>query len=188
MARRLQCAKGFEQSAGEASLCVDIDECTSKEHAADCEIGTHCVNTAGSFSCKSCNSACKRSAGCSGVTDGDCAECGYGYRREDSEANTGRCLDIDECAEGKTCEDGKACVNGAGWSECQACHSTCATCSGTAAGACLTCAEGLELQDNGTCQPPKASEEAVEDAAAAGATGDGADATVQDIPAAKEEL
>jgi len=157
--------------AGDGSRgCEDINECMSNEHPANCEVGTHCVNTYGAFSCKTCNPACRRSAGCAGGTDSDCAECGHGYRREVADAEStaaeeegvagaaadaidakGRCVDIDECAEGKTCAEGKACVNGLGWAECQACHPTCATCTGTGVGECVTCPEGRARTDGGVC-------------------------------------
>lgn len=84
------CLAGFEDPAGGAAACVDIDECVAGMDACDPLAG--CTNTEGSYTC---------------------AACPAGY--DDVNGDGTECDDIDECLAGTdACDANAACTNAAG--------------------------------------------------------------------------
>ncbi|KAF7262408.1 Cysteine-rich with EGF domain protein 2-B [Paragonimus skrjabini miyazakii] len=69
--------------------CEDVDEC--EKHPCNSSF-EYCVNTLGSFECRSCSSAC---IGCSGPKATDCIDCRDGYQLVKALVNKmGRCAEI----------------------------------------------------------------------------------------------
>ncbi|XP_026477458.1 cysteine-rich with EGF-like domain protein 2 [Ctenocephalides felis] len=59
--------------------CMDINECVEVKNP--CKVNEFCVNNEGSFSCLSCDKACK---GCSGDGPDMCEKCAEGYELKDN--------------------------------------------------------------------------------------------------------
>lgn len=89
------CSEGHRYSV-HFDKCLDIDECLVGTHT--CESPSHCVNTEGSFRCKSSRSP------------GRSTQCPQGFQFD---WPTRRCQDVDECREGThTCRlPSQQCVN-----------------------------------------------------------------------------
>ena len=124
------CRPGYE---GDGRQCEDINECAADKHA--CHAQAQCTNLPGSYTCAcpagwagnatvSClqesRPICTDAAVC--TTNADCltladvstavCECRRGYRRE---SLSGKCVDIDECAENRhECSTQAECANSAG--------------------------------------------------------------------------
>ena len=127
--KKCHCKKGFERN--EKGLCVDIDECSSRNDT--CNENADCTNTDGSFECTcqqgffgdgslcfkgSCSaSICRENQKCVSPTRIDC-DCVKGFTFN----GTSDCIDIDECETGDhTCENAD-CANTVGTFNCF-CHS-----------------------------------------------------------------
>ncbi|XP_013137391.1 PREDICTED: cartilage oligomeric matrix protein [Papilio polytes] len=96
-----ECPKGFQWSG---YSCVDIDEC---DLIRPCDELVSCRNEEGGFTCGPCPAGYAGSAGWRGA--------GEERRRE-------RCIDIDECEDGRTsCPRGRLCVNTPGSYTCVPC-------------------------------------------------------------------
>ncbi|XP_041348284.1 protein disulfide isomerase CRELD2-like isoform X2 [Gigantopelta aegis] len=80
-----ECNTGWLPS--EEHGCQDIDECAVEE--PPCNKDQYCVNTAGSYTCFSCNEACD---GCAGPGPDKCDKCKDGFTLTDQ-----TCIDNDEC-------------------------------------------------------------------------------------------
>jgi hypothetical protein len=124
---------------GDASACVDIDECTLETHTCDIEAET-CVNTEGSFNCVAleCDEGfelnetgkkCVDINECWIATDecSDLAECANSVGSYECDCNTGysgdglNCFDVDECVETPTevnCATEASCSNTDGSYDC----------------------------------------------------------------------
>ncbi|MEE6481132.1 hypothetical protein FKM82_012764, partial [Ascaphus truei] len=111
------CQDGWVKDDGS---CVDIDECQAEE--SPCMESQYCVNTEGSFSCKTCDGSC---SGCTGEGPDNCKTCTSGYELEDE-----TCTDLNECnfSEKVCLRDNEDCVNTPGSYTC-------------------ICAEGFEEDD-----------------------------------------
>ncbi|XP_065179144.1 cysteine-rich with EGF-like domain protein 2 [Sycon ciliatum] len=152
------CADGYEEEGG---TCLDQDECLDADKAP-CKNrpSTYCRNTAGSYECAACDTACKDS--CTGRGADKCSECASGYQRDDS---TQACQDVDECKDHQSrwlppprpedpnqlypgCNFTTYCHNTIGSFECRDCDSSCDGCKGNGRDSCLKCAGGYVLQDS----------------------------------------
>ncbi len=116
-----QCAAGFENPEGDATACVDVDECATD--ADDCDAHASCTNTIGGFECEcllgysgdgraceqvECAVLCHENAACTPVDGAFECQCGAGYAGD----GTTTCTDIDECAEdADDCADNGICTN-----------------------------------------------------------------------------
>ncbi|VDL63790.1 unnamed protein product [Hymenolepis diminuta] len=103
----VSCAHGFslvEDNDGKKS-CQDIDECEK----SPCKWGTFCINQFGTYSCNKCPTECK-----SCKSSSECTTCASGY-----ELKSGKCIDIDECADVDICSGPhEKCVNRQGSYRC----------------------------------------------------------------------
>ncbi|KAM4747219.1 protein disulfide isomerase CRELD2 isoform 2-T2 [Rhinophrynus dorsalis] len=78
--------------------CIDIDECAAE--MPPCKENQYCLNSEGSFSCKSCDESC---LGCVGAGPENCKNCSSGYVLQDGKCTGSfRCT----CAEGFEDKDG----------------------------------------------------------------------------------
>ncbi|XP_045772804.1 protein disulfide isomerase CRELD1-like [Maniola jurtina] len=66
----VQCASGWTMESG---VCVDINECLNESF---CTASEFCVNTAGSYTCKSCYKSCRT---CVGPGSKECTSCKPDY-------------------------------------------------------------------------------------------------------------
>ncbi|XP_070192874.1 fibulin-1-like isoform X3 [Littorina saxatilis] len=134
--QRINCRRGFKPSR--SGSCVDMDECTENTHR--CQRHQQCINTAGSYRCRSLvncppgyeptsNSGCQdinectsNKHRCSG--DQECVnrqgsyfcQCPRGFRHDAS----GRCIDVNECSYGAAiCPSTSRCVNTVGSYKCE---------------------------------------------------------------------
>eukprot|EP00051_Salpingoeca_urceolata_P020792 m.317067 g.317067 ORF g.317067 m.317067 type:complete len:428 (+) comp19683_c0_seq8:297-1580(+) len=138
-----KCKSGY---ALEGENCTDVDECTGKDAAELCTLGTFCSNTEGGFECEKCDNACDATEGCNKAGPGGCKQCAKGYTNADGQEE---CTDINECLGESPCEASQYCSNSIGSHECTACHSACESCTGPSDDDCSTCASGFEA----TAQP-----------------------------------
>ncbi|XP_024139093.1 cysteine-rich with EGF-like domain protein 2 [Oryzias melastigma] len=99
-----ECKEGWEEDDQEA--CVDVNECA--KDPPPCKENQYCLNSEGSYSCKTCDKAC---SGCSGAGSDKCRSCSDGYRDVE-----GSCTDVDECSESEAvcAREHQECVNNHG--------------------------------------------------------------------------
>ncbi|KAK6176084.1 hypothetical protein SNE40_014439 [Patella caerulea] len=145
---RVQCARGLRPDR--IGNCIDINEC--KEYTTVCNKYQQCINTIGSYQCRSL------------------INCGNGYETNEN----GRCTDIDECSTGvHRCAGEQQCINRQGSYFCQCprgyrfinnlCEDVdeCAysaaicplqsKCENTPGSYVCTCKDGLESDGRGGC-------------------------------------
>eukprot|EP01147_Barroeca_monosierra_P003829 gene3829-6339_t len=137
------CQTGYTSQSG---VCEDVDECTNLNNCHD--DNTICVNNPGSFSCETCDVACKD--GCTGIGPDFCINCREGFR---SQASDG-CEDINECEKIDVCEQGMTCRNTPGSFICDKCSDSCqqeSGCTGPSASDCHECASGYHFNGKGEC-------------------------------------
>jgi len=148
----LACNKGWKPLSDENENkqgCEDVDECALGEH--NCEVGTYCVNTEGSFNCEPCNVAC--SGGCTDANHTSCVDCAAGYKKDSGWLIDGGCVDVDECVEVPiTCEHGQTCVNKPGPDSCEPCPKNCESCVSTEPVGCLVCKQGFTKSEEDGCK------------------------------------
>ncbi|XP_011707681.1 PREDICTED: fibrillin-1-like isoform X2 [Wasmannia auropunctata] len=133
---RMTCSAGYKLSNDSGmTRCIDVDECNEKLHS--CEPDERCVNEIGSYRCVPIENTTGMSiteetnvnqrddrfsrgnklegTSVSSVMN-EIEDCNVGYVFD---GKSGRCIDVDECANGKaTCDTGERCVNTEGGYRC----------------------------------------------------------------------
>uniref|UniRef100_A0A3P8W072 Cysteine-rich with EGF-like domains 2 n=1 Tax=Cynoglossus semilaevis TaxID=244447 RepID=A0A3P8W072_CYNSE len=94
-----ECKEGWEEDDQEAY----VDECS--KDPSPCNEDQFCINTDGSYSCKTCDRVC---SGCTGAGADKCKACASGYQEAE-----GSCTDIDECSQSESVctKEHQECVN-----------------------------------------------------------------------------